>query len=858
MKYINKLLCLSFTVFFLLFFLSLKGVANNSQAHFDSLLLVTEEKEGEEKINTLIELAEQQSEDFPEKSLEILDKALSEAEKEKNKVLEAKAIYHKGLVFNKQMQDSEALNFYFQALSLIPDAQEKDFQAQIYNSIGLTYFYLDQYDSSIFYINKVLNITQDKHSYAEEGHAYFTLGNIAKKNNQLDTSLNNFKQAAIAYKKADDLNGLSKVYNSTGIIYFNTQLYDSALHYYRQYFEIKQKEDDQRGAAIALTNIGNVYQRIGNYSEAIVNYNKALAYFEKINFLEGIATCYNNIATIYENLVVGDFYEDNLNTYQQALAYHEMALETRKKQDNQLQIAYSLNNMGTIFFKIEETELRMQYGRNFADSILNKRDKKNYFQKALEYYQQAYDIQNKIEYKLGMAGSLSNIGRIYTTIGEYEKALEIYNESVAISREINNRYELSLGYFQLGMNYDKLGEKEKALDFLNKALRIAYEIDSKELKKSCYENISEIKEDMHLYQAALSNYKRFKGISDSLFNEENSRIINEIKTQYETEKKEQINRQLQLENNLAHEQNRTQRIVIIAFIFVLIIIAGFMVLVFRQNQQIKKKNHLLEEKNELISEQKREITDSIEYASLIQRAILPPDELLQSLLQPEYFILYRPRDIVSGDFYWATEHNNRILIMAADCTGHGVPGAFMSMLGIAFLNEIVNQTTKQLGADEILNELRTQIITALHQTGEQGSNQDGMDVALCIIDKEKRELEFAGANNPLILIRNDELLQYKPDKMPIGIYLTSDVPFSSHKISIEEGDCLYFFSDGYQDQFGGENGKKFMIKNMKNMFMENHKKPMTEQKEIMEKTIIDWMGDEHEAVDDIVVIGIRV
>ncbi len=858
MKHINKLPCLSFPVFLLLlFFLPFKGVANNSHAHFDSLLLVTEEKKGEEKINTLIEIAEEQSEDFPEKSLETLDKALSEAKKEKNKVLEAKAIYHKGLVFNKQMQDSEALNFYFRALSLIHNTQEEDFQAQIYNSIGLTYFYLNQYDSSIFYINKVLNITEDKHSHTEKGHAYFTLGNIARKNNQIDTSLNNFRQAAIAYKKAGDLNGISKVYNSTGIIYFNIQRYDSALYYYQQYFEIKQEVDDQRGAAIALTNMGNVYQRIGNYSEAIVNYNKALSYFEEINFLEGIATCYNNIATIYENLVVGDFYEDNLNTYRQALNYHEMALETRKKQGNQLQTAYSLNNMGTIFFKIEETELRMQYGSNFADSILNKRDKKNYFQKALEYYQQAYDIQHKIGYKLGMAGSLSNIGRIYTTIGEYEKALEIYNESVSISREINNRYELSLGYFQLGKNYEKLEEKEKALDFLNKALGIAYEIDSKELKKSCYENISEIKESMHLYQAALFNYKRFKEISDSLFNEENSRIINEIKTQYETEKKEQVNRQLQLENNLAHQQNRTQRIVIIAFIFVLILIAGFMVLVFRQNQQIKKKNHLLEEKNELISEQKKEITDSIQYASRIQTAILPPEKMLNELIQPEYFILYRPRDIVSGDYYWATEQNNKVILVAADCTGHGVPGAFMSMLGIAFLNEIVNQS-KEIGADEILNQLRKHIITSLHQTGETGTSQDGMDMAICIIDKQKNILEYAGANNPLIMIRNNEILQYKADKMPVGVYVKADIPFSSHTIPIQKDDCIYIFSDGYQDQFGGPDGKKFMIKNMKTMFLENHKKPMKEQKEIMEKTIVDWMGDQYEAIDDIIVMGIRI
>ncbi|MCF6184899.1 MAG: SpoIIE family protein phosphatase, partial [Bacteroidales bacterium] len=214
----------------------------------------------------------------------------------------------------------------------------------------------------------------------------------------------------------------------------------------------------------------------------------------------------------------------------------------------------------------------------------------------------------------------------------------------------------------------------------------------------------------------------------------------------------------------------------------------------------------VEKAKDKIEKQQKNIMDSIHYAGRIQEAVLPPDEFLNRILG-EHFVLFRPRDIVSGDFYWATQRGDKTVIVAADCTGHGVPGAFMSMLGISFLNEIVNKE-EILQANIILNRLRENVKKSLRQTGKENEAKDGMDIALCIIDKKEMKIQYAGAYNPLLIIRNEEISRIKADRMPIGIYLREKESFTNNIIDIHKGDLLYIFSDGYVDQFGGETDSK--------------------------------------------------
>jgi serine phosphatase RsbU (regulator of sigma subunit) len=260
-----------------------------------------------------------------------------------------------------------------------------------------------------------------------------------------------------------------------------------------------------------------------------------------------------------------------------------------------------------------------------------------------------------------------------------------------------------------------------------------------------------------------------------------------------------------------------------------------------------------------VESQKKEMTDSIEYAKRIQTVLLPEMNMINEILN-DYFVLFRPRDIVSGDFYWVSAKTEKTMVAVADCTGHGVPGAFMSILGITFLNSIVQNDN--LTADMILNQLREQVIKALKQTGKDFENKDGMDMAFCIIDWENARIEYAGANIPLILLRSTkssphELIEIGADRMPIGIYASVTKPFTRHTIPIIPGDSIYMFSDGYCDQFGGPDLKKFKKKNLIKLLSEIHTLNMTEQKKRLEKNLDHWQGDLSQ-VDDILMMGIKI
>ena len=280
-----------------------------------------------------------------------------------------------------------------------------------------------------------------------------------------------------------------------------------------------------------------------------------------------------------------------------------------------------------------------------------------------------------------------------------------------------------------------------------------------------------------------------------------------------------------------------------------------------QRDEIESQKDIVTNQRDQLAEQKEAITQSIKYASRIQSALLPPDDFIRYIFT-EYFILNKPRDIVSGDFYWVSLKNNKIIFAVADCTGHGVPGALMSTLGGVLLNDVVNKI-EVLQANEILNELKEQVIIALRQSGQESETKVGMDIALCILNKENKELQFAGACNPLYLIRDSEVKEIKADSMPVGIGFEAGKSFTNHIIKIRKGDAIYLFSDGYPDQFGGPTGEKFKYTQFKKLLLNIQDKIMLDQKDILEHTIEDWMnntdkyGNSYEQVDDILVMGIK-
>jgi serine phosphatase RsbU (regulator of sigma subunit) len=290
-----------------------------------------------------------------------------------------------------------------------------------------------------------------------------------------------------------------------------------------------------------------------------------------------------------------------------------------------------------------------------------------------------------------------------------------------------------------------------------------------------------------------------------------------------------------------------------------------------------EKNNFVKNQLEEIMTQNIEITESIIYARKIQKAVLPPDSLFEQYFK-EYFILFKPKQIVSGDFYWLVEKHNHIYISVADSTGHGVPGAFMSLLGISFLNEIINKQ-ELLRANQILDRLRLHIIDSLRQTGKAGGSKDGMDMSLCVINKETKQLEYAGAYNPIFIIRKNSeeekvcfdnnsikveqtdlhtFIHVKPDRMPVGFdYRSEGHSFSNQLLKLNEGDTIYMFSDGYADQFGGESNKKYSISRLKSLLLDIQAEKLEEQNNILDDMLENWKG-KYAQIDDILIIGFKI
>ncbi|MCU0472322.1 MAG: SpoIIE family protein phosphatase [Bacteroidales bacterium] len=291
-----------------------------------------------------------------------------------------------------------------------------------------------------------------------------------------------------------------------------------------------------------------------------------------------------------------------------------------------------------------------------------------------------------------------------------------------------------------------------------------------------------------------------------------------------------------------------------------LVLFSLIILIVRfRERQLRIKTRLLEERvkerTSKIEAQKEEITSSIEYAGRIQRAMLPVEDHFKDAFS-DYFILFKPRDIVSGDFYWIGEDDKHIFFTVADCTGHGVPGAFMSTMGISTLNEII-ANNRDLQANTVLNLLREKTKTALHQTGKFGEANDGMDIAFCVISKTRKILQYSGAFNPLLLFQGGELKEYRADRMPIGIHYGAERSFTNYVVTVSRGDTIYIYSDGFSSQFGGAGGTKYKASNLKKLLSEIYYRPMVEQRNILENEFTRWKGS-YDQVDDITIIGVRV
>jgi len=538
-----------------------------------------------------------------------------------------------------------------------------------------------------------------------------------------------------------------------------------------------------------------------------------------------------------------------------------------------------------------------------------------YLSKLAFLYWQKEDLETAIEYfkeciksneALGNSNAIrilcSNIGLVYIEKGDYVNAITFINKSLRINRQMNKKEDLLGDIINISEAYHSTEKYIESIKLLEEGILIAKELNQLKSLRSCYTLIASAYQNTgnsvksqeyfelgatissHLQKKQLNEYEsrtnsaeqtvavkdvELKKTTDNLneaiqINTEKQLQINLLNKEKEL-KELQIKAQKEREEALLKEEARRNKVIIWLSI-ILIVVAGLLFTIFSQLKKIKKAFLLIgkqkieiEQQHQISIELNRKVTDSIMYASRIQKAILPPEDQIVKLL-PQHFLIYRPKNIVSGDFYWLAEKENIVIVAIADCTGHGVPGAFMSMLGISFLNEIVNKLDN--GNDDwrkpniVLNELRKNVIESLHQNSAEGTSKDGMDISLMMVDTKNGILKFSGAHNNLFIVRKHEFIILDADKMPIGMHPHADRSFNEKEILLHKNDMIYMCSDGYADQIGGDRKAKFLTVNLKKLFAEIAILDLSEQKEIL-LTKHDQWKNKLEQVDDILLFGWR-
>ncbi len=634
--------------------------------------------------------------------------------------------------------------------------------------------------------------------------------------------------------------GIAHSYNNIANVYYFQENYTEALKNYSSAIKIYQKIGWKKGIANANNNVANIQANLGNYNEALKAYFSALAIFEERGDKKLIASMYDNISMIYE-------YEKN---YKEAINYCNKALTLQNAINDKSGIEYSYFNIGRIYS-----------------------EQKNYT-KALEYDSLALILAIELDDKVSIGNVYNNMGNIYSYTGNNEKALEAYLKAKNIYESVDYQRGLMYLYNNLGTVYSKQRKVQDASLWLQKSLTMAQESADKFQIQLSYLSLAKLDSITGNYKSAFNNYKLYTQYKDSLVNDENTKATVQIQMQYQFDKKQTADSLKTDEernlNKLKFEQEKNQRWFLYGGLALVVLFAGFL---FNRFKVTQKQNIIITEQKHVVEEKHREITDSINYAERIQRSLLASTELLENNLN-EYFVLFKPKDIVSGDFYWASNlSNNNFALITADSTGHGVPGAIMSILNTSCLNEAVKEG--YVKPNEILDRTRKEVISVLKRDGSKDGGKDGMDCSLLVFtptnnkdDAAYKKLYVACANNPVWIVRanalestsferKDGFIEIRADKMPVGKHDKQNNPFTLHEIDLQKGDLIYTMTDGFPDQFGGPKGKKFMIKNLRELLINNAHLPMCEQKQLLEKTFSNWTGN-LEQVDDVTVIGIKI
>jgi serine phosphatase RsbU (regulator of sigma subunit) len=623
--------------------------------------------------------------------------------------------------------------------------------------------------------------------------------------------------------------------NKLGWEYRNSDL-KKVLEYSEKALTLSESLGYLKGKTNSYNNIGNIHFLKGDYLQALEFYLKSLKTVEMLNDKKGIANCLMGVGNVYSSL----------KNYPLAIEYLEQSLQMRQELDDKDGIAGCYNNLGGIYLAMGDTE------------------------KSLKVQMKALAIKKEINDQKGFSSTLGNIGDVYFEMGEFDTALDYQLQALELRKQFNNKKGQAISYGTIGKIYYKKGNRPEAIRFLKESIKYAGEVGYKVAEKDAYYFLSQIFEQENKPIESLKFFKLYSAIKDSLFNSESTEQIASMQAKFDYHKQEKEIELLRKENQISDLNFQQQQAELNKQkMFTYSMIAGFVVLLLlgyllyaqykiknRANKLLSSQNQEIQLQKELIANKNKDITDSIIYAQRIQNAILPLKQEIKKHFK-DAFVYFKPKDIVSGDFYWYTQKDDHVILAVADCTGHGVPGALMSMIGNDKLNQIVIEKNIT-DPGKILQMLNVRIKEALKQNDSTAETRDGMDVAIFSFVPSQKKMFYSGAYRQLFGIKhNGEILEIKADKSSIGGLTAADAKFTSHELAYQEGDKFYLFTDGFPDQFGGENGKKFMSKKFKDFLVSICNNPMETQHDLIQHQFHNWKGP-LDQVDDICIVGVAV
>ncbi|MFY9308774.1 MAG: tetratricopeptide repeat protein [Bacteroidia bacterium] len=683
-------------------------------------------------------------------------------------------------------------------------------------------------DTCIYFAQQALTLSEKVNFKKGRVEAYLWIGTAYTNKGDYENAL---KLLLIALKESTDKRNTGKINNNIGLIYYAQGNYAEALRAHFASLRIRKEIEDKQGIAASYNNIGNVYYSQGNYPEALRNHFASLKLKEQFGNKLGIASSYNNIGNVY-------FKQKN---YSEARKNHFAALDISKEIGNEQGIADSYNNIGNAYA-----------------------DEGNYME-ALKNHIVALEIKEKIGDKQRIAASYNNIGNIYYKQANYSEALNNHLTALEIETAIGDKEGVAASHIYIGNIYTAIGKADEGNVWLEKALRLSKQLGNKNCIKESYLGLSEadsalaytatipINRKWEHAMSALENYKMYVLYKDSLINEEIIKKTEREKNQYEFDKREvQAEAERKKKAAVAEAERRKQQVILWSVSGGLLLVVLFAGIVFRSLRITKKQKHIIEE-------QKFQIVESINYSKKIQESLLPSVESMQTAL-PGLFLFYEPKAIVSGDFYYFKEFENYILLACVDCTGHGVPGGFMSTLGSLLLDKLVNDELHT--PSEILNKLSNEIIRVLHQQ-DGGEIQDGMDLSVCLIDKSNKKIEFSGARNGIIIVSGNGVKRYKASSLPVGgNYMKKGVPivrnFQTESIAVNPGDWIYMYTDGFMEQRGDKDGTPMTFTQFENRLVNLSTNKTPEEKRHYLLTELNNWRRHNERDDDVLIIGFQV